>query len=85
MTESQLAVYNHKKPVVLIKKSQLDRTVETGHQLIDAVNSVITDLMDYSSECEAIASCITDLVKANSHYQRQLIDILREERNDSIQ
>lgn len=82
MTERQLVVYNHKKAVLSIKKNPLDKTIEAGQQLVSEVNSVAEKLMEYVGECEDLAPAIGDLIKASSHYQRQVIDALREERNE---
>ncbi len=82
MSESQMVVYNHKKAVLSIKKTSLDKTIEAGQQLVNDVNSVAERLMDLVGECKDLASLISDLIKANSHYQRQVVDALREEINE---
>lgn len=82
MSESHLVVYKCQKPVLSIKKTSLDKTIEAGQQLVNEVNTVAERLMEYVGECEDLASLISDLIKANSYYQRQIVDALREEINE---
>jgi hypothetical protein len=79
-SNTQLAIYT--KPVLVIKKTALDKTIDAGQQLINEINSVISDLMDYVDENDNISYQINELVKASSQYQREIINALREERGE---
>jgi hypothetical protein len=82
MSESQLVVYNYKKAVSSINKSSLDQSIEAGQELIDRIDTVIENLINYAGNRDEIASAITDLRKTSACYQREVIKILREERKD---
>lgn len=65
-----------------MNKSLLDQSVEAGQELIDRIDTVIENLINYAGNRDEIVSAITDLRKASACYQQKVINILKEERNN---
>ncbi|MUG92787.1 hypothetical protein F7734_10120 [Scytonema sp. UIC 10036] len=81
MSESQFIAYNCQKQASPVK-SLLDQSVEAGQELIDRIDIIAENLINYAGNRDEIAIAITDLRKASACYQREVIKILREEKND---
>jgi hypothetical protein len=82
MSEGQLVVYKCQKQASPVNKSLLDQSVEAGQELIDRIDTVVENLINYAGNRDEIASAITDLRKASACYQQRIISILREEINN---
>ncbi|MFL9458563.1 MULTISPECIES: chorismate mutase family protein [Nostocales] len=81
MSESHVA-YNYQNQVSPVNKSLLDQSIEAGQELIDRIDAVVENLINYAGNRDEIASAITDLRKASACYRREVIKILREEKKD---